>query len=33
MDLILWRHAEAHDHPDALLGRQGDSLDVYKRQA
>lgn len=31
MDLILWRHAEAHDHPDALLGRQGDSLDLARR--
>lgn len=31
MDLILWRHAEAHDHPDTLLGRQGDSLDLARR--
>lgn len=31
MDLILWRHAEAHDHPDLLLGRQGDALDLARR--
>ncbi|MBS3911093.1 MAG: histidine phosphatase family protein [Hydrogenophaga sp.] len=31
MDLILWRHAEAHDHPDTLLGRQGDPLDLARR--
>lgn len=31
MDLILWRHAEAHDHPDALLGRQGDTQDLARR--
>jgi len=31
MDLILWRHAEAHDHPDAVAGRQGDALDLARR--
>jgi len=31
MDLILWRHAEAHDHPDLLSGRQGDPLDMARR--
>lgn len=31
MDLILWRHAEAHDHPDPLLGRQGDAKDLARR--
>ena len=28
MDLILWRHAEAHDHPDLVNGQQGDPLDL-----
>jgi len=31
MDLILWRHAEAHEHPDLLLGRQGDAKDLARR--
>ncbi|MGE0350297.1 SixA phosphatase family protein [Hydrogenophaga sp.] len=31
MDLILWRHAEAHDHPDLLAGRPGDALDLARR--
>lgn len=31
MDLILWRHAEAHDHPDMVLGQQGDDLDRARR--
>jgi phosphohistidine phosphatase len=30
MDLILWRHAEAQDHPDALTGRQGDAQDMAR---
>ena len=31
MDLILWRHAEATEHPDPLLGRQGDAQDLARR--
>jgi phosphohistidine phosphatase len=31
MDLILWRHAEAYEHPDPVLGRQGDTLDLARR--
>ncbi len=31
MDLILWRHAEAHDHPLGEQGLQGDSLDLERR--
>jgi phosphohistidine phosphatase len=31
MDLILWRHAEAHDHPDPVTGRPGDSQDLARR--
>jgi phosphohistidine phosphatase len=31
MDLILWRHAEAFDHPEPLTGVQGDSLDLARR--
>ena len=31
MDLILWRHAEAQDHPDPVLGRQGDAQDLARR--
>lgn len=31
MDLILWRHAEAQDHPDPLGGRQGDAQDMARR--
>jgi phosphohistidine phosphatase len=31
MDLILWRHAEAFDHPEPLTGVQGDTLDLARR--
>ena len=31
MDLILWRHAEAHDHPDLQTGRPGDKVDLARR--
>jgi len=31
MDLILWRHAEAFDHPDLEHGQQGDALDLQRR--
>lgn len=31
MDLILWRHAEAHEHPDPLTGRPGDAQDMARR--
>lgn len=31
MDLILWRHAEAHEHPDPLEGCQGDAQDMARR--
>lgn len=31
MELILWRHAEAHDHPDGETGAQGDALDLARR--
>ena len=31
MDLILWRHAEAHDHPDPQAGCPGDALDLARR--
>ncbi|MBU4519466.1 MAG: histidine phosphatase family protein [Gammaproteobacteria bacterium] len=31
MDLILWRHAEAHEHPDLVHGQQGDKLDLARR--
>jgi phosphohistidine phosphatase len=31
VDLILWRHAEAHDHPDPVNGQQGDPLDLARR--
>ncbi len=31
MDLILWRHAEAQDHPDPLAGQQGDAQDLARR--
>lgn len=31
MDLILWRHAEAQDHPDLILGRPGDAADLARR--
>ncbi len=31
MDLILWRHAEAHEHPDPLEGQPGDEADLARR--
>jgi phosphohistidine phosphatase len=31
MDLILWRHAEAHEHPDPLAGVPGDAEDLLRR--
>lgn len=31
MDLILWRHAEAFEHPDPVLGQQGDPQDLARR--
>lgn len=31
MDLILWRHAEAHEHPLGMEGQQGDALDLERR--
>lgn len=31
MDLILWRHAEALDHPDAEHGVPGDTRDLARR--
>ena len=31
MDLILWRHAEAAEHPDPQHGRPGDALDLARR--
>lgn len=31
MDLILWRHAEAQDHPDLIRGRPGDAEDLARR--
>ncbi|QHE86374.1 SixA phosphatase family protein [Hydrogenophaga sp. BPS33] len=31
MDLILWRHAEAHDHPDLQTGLPGDAVDLARR--
>ncbi len=31
MDLILWRHAEAHEHPDPLHGTPGDAQDLARR--
>ena len=31
MDLILWRHAEAHEHPELLTGRPGDAQDMARR--
>lgn len=31
MDLILWRHAEAHEHPVPLLGVPGDAKDLARR--
>jgi phosphohistidine phosphatase len=31
MDLILWRHAEAIDHPDLVAGVPGDRVDLARR--
>lgn len=31
MDLILWRHAEAQEHPDLVHGQPGDALDLARR--
>jgi phosphohistidine phosphatase len=31
VDLILWRHAEAHEHPDPLQGAPGDAKDLARR--
>lgn len=31
MDLILWRHAEAVDHPDLEHGAAGDAQDLARR--
>jgi phosphohistidine phosphatase len=31
MDLILWRHAEAQDHPDPVGGWPGDAQDLARR--
>lgn len=31
MDLILWRHAEAQEHPELVTGRPGDALDLARR--
>ena len=31
MELILWRHAEAQDHPYGDEGEQGDPLDLERR--
>ena len=31
MELILWRHAEAQDHPFGEEGGQGDALDLERR--
>ncbi|QCB45660.1 histidine phosphatase family protein [Hydrogenophaga sp. PAMC20947] len=31
MDLILWRHAEAIDHPDLVAGAPGDRADLSRR--
>jgi phosphohistidine phosphatase len=31
MDLILWRHAEALEHPLGPEGQQGDALDLERR--
>jgi len=30
VNLILWRHAEAQEHPDPLAGRQGDAQDLAR---
>jgi phosphohistidine phosphatase len=31
MDLILWRHAEAYEHPDLVSGRPGDEADLRRK--
>jgi phosphohistidine phosphatase len=31
MDLILWRHAEAHEHPDLVAGQPGDEADLRRK--
>lgn len=31
MDLILWRHAQAQEHPDPVAGLQGDGPDMGRR--
>jgi len=31
MDLILWRHAEAHEHPDPVAGMPGDAKVLVRR--
>jgi phosphohistidine phosphatase len=31
MDLILWRHAEAQEHPDQPRGSSGDAQDLARR--
>jgi len=31
VDLILWRHAEAQEHPDPVDGRPGDADDLARR--
>lgn len=31
MELLLWRHAEAQDHPEGEAGLQGDALDLARR--
>jgi phosphohistidine phosphatase len=31
VDLILWRHAEALEHPEGAHGAQGDPLDLERR--
>jgi len=31
MDLILWRHAEAMEHPDLVSGQPGDEADLRRR--
>ena len=31
MELILWRHAEAQEHPDLEHGQPGDALDLARK--
>lgn len=31
MELILWRHAEAQEHPDLANGQPGDALDLARK--